>query len=244
MSVLGVIPARYGSTRFPGKPLADIGGKSLVRRVWERAVLVAGLDAVIVATDDERILQHVEGFGGRAVLTSPDHASGTDRVGEVARLMPHGYYVNMQGDEPLLNPQAVAALVAATTGQGAEMGTLVSLVAEAEAAEVAANPNVVKVVCDGQGYALYFSRAPVPYQRNPGVARLLKHVGIYMYSREALLRICAAPPVMLEQAEGLEQLRALYLGIRILAVETGYNPAAVDVPGDVDVVLAQLAAQG
>lgn len=243
MSVLGVIPARYAATRFPGKPLADIAGKTLVQRVWERASRAQLLDALVIATDDERIAEHVRDVGGVPVLTSAEHPSGTDRIGEVAQQLEYDYYVNIQGDEPLVDPVAIDALVGATVEQAAAMSTLITPLTEAQA-DQATNPNVVKAVTDGQGYALYFSRSPIPYPRAHERAAYFKHIGIYMYSREALLAICRAAPVMLEQAESLEQLRALHMGIRILTVQTDYDPIAVDVPDDVNRVITRLQAGG
>jgi 3-deoxy-D-manno-octulosonate cytidylyltransferase len=242
MSVLGVIPARYGATRFPGKPLADIAGKTLVQRVWERASQAKLLDALVVATDDERIAEHVRSIGGIPAMTSPEHPSGTDRLGEVAAGLRHDYYVNVQGDEPLVEPSAIDALVEATLARQTAMSTLITPITAAMADQVD-NPNVVKAIVDGQGYALYFSRSPIPYPRKPEHASYFKHIGIYMYSRETLLALCQAAPVMLEQAESLEQLRAMHNGVRILAVPTTYDPIAVDVPEDVDRVIARLHAK-
>lgn len=242
MSVLGVIPARFGATRFPGKPLADIAGKTLVQRVWERAGQARHLDALVVATDDERIAGHVEALGGVPVMTSPDHPSGTDRLGEVAAKLQFDYYVNVQGDEPLVEPSAIDALVLATLERQAAMSTLITPLTPAMAEQIEM-PSVVKVVVDSECYALYFSRSPIPYPRNPEHASYFKHIGIYMYSRETLLGLCSAAPIMLEQAESLEQLRALHNGIRILAVQTAYDPVAVDIPADVERVIERLQAK-
>ncbi len=235
MQVLGVIPARFGATRFPGKPLADIGGKSLVRHVWERAAKCATLARLVVATEDERVAEHVRGFGGEPVLTSPDHASGTDRLGEVAGREQFDYYVNIQGDEPLLATEAVDALVSATMEARAAMSTLVTPLHDDFD-----NPNVVKVVRDFSNCALYFSRSCIPYPRNDG-GTYLKHIGIYMYSRQTLLDLCKLQIAMAERSESLEQLRALHNGIRILTVDCDYDSIAVDVPEDVDKVLQRMA---
>jgi len=238
MSVLGVIPARYGATRFPGKPLADIAGKSLVRRVYEQARQASSLDALLVATDDARILEHVLAFGGQAVMTRVDHPSGTDRLGEVAQLEAHSYYVNIQGDEPLIDPHAIDALVGSTLERSAAMSTLATtLAADSSTLD---NPACVKVVIDLDGYALYFSRSVIPYPRRMEHAAYLKHVGVYMYSRETLLRLCHLGPTALELVEGLEQLRALQHGIRVLTVLTDYDPIAVDTPEDIARVVARL----
>jgi 3-deoxy-manno-octulosonate cytidylyltransferase (CMP-KDO synthetase) len=238
MQVLGVIPARFGATRFPGKPLADIGGKSLVQHVWERASLCTTLGQIVVATEDERVADHVRGFGGEPVLTSPDHASGTDRLGEVAFGEQFDYYVNIQGDEPLLATEAVDALVTATLEARAPMSTLVTpLLDDFD------NPNVVKVVRDRDSFALYFSRSRIPYPRND-CGDYIKHIGIYMYSRQTLLDLCRLPMAMTERTESLEQLRALHNGIRILTVDCNYDSIAVDVPEDVAKVLERMAVGG
>ncbi len=233
MSVLGVIPARYGSERFPGKPLADIAGVTLIERVWLQCRDATQLSDVVVATDDERISSHVEAFGGRVLLTSPDHKSGTDRLGEVARQLPHDHYVNIQGDEPLLPPEAIDALVARTLAAGAEMSTLVSPLGPHRADE-AADPNVVKVVRDSSGNALLFSRARIPWDRDGELRGWLKHIGIYMYTHDTLLLLCGLERTPLEQRESLEQLRALESGIRIYCVEHEYEAVGVDVPEDVE----------
>lgn len=241
MSVLGVIPARYGSTRFPGKALAPIGGKPMIQHVWERVSQSGRLTRVVVATDDERIEGCVTGFGGEALLTRSEHPSGTDRLGEVATRLPADYYVNTQGDEPLISAAAIDALVDQVLAEQAAMGTLVRRLSLPADEAVLADPNVVKAVRGDDGYALYFSRAAVPYPRRPAEARFYKHIGIYMYSHAALTRLCGAPQTSVERAESLEQLRALELGLRILAVETDYDPIGVDVPEDVAAVEARLA---
>jgi 3-deoxy-manno-octulosonate cytidylyltransferase (CMP-KDO synthetase) len=241
VDVLGIIPARFGATRFPGKPLALISGKTLVQRVWERAIRCQSLDGLVVATEDERIYEHVAGFGGRPVMTRADHASGTDRLGEVAEREYADYYVNIQGDEPLLDPVAVDTLVTRTVAAAAAMSTLVSPFAPHATADEISNPNVVKAVRDAEGFALYFSRSPIPYPRNAEAAAYLQHIGIYMYSRETLAKLCSWPPVAIERAESLEQLRALYNGVRILTVDCGYSPVSVDTPEDAKLVELRLA---
>lgn len=241
MQVLGVIPARYGATRFPGKPLADIGGKTLVQRVWEQARGAQSLSRLVVATDDQRIADHIAALGGEAVLTSPDHASGTDRLGEVAQQLPdYGYILNIQGDEPLVEPDAIDALVERTLHRQALMSTLITPFPPTVTFEDVREADVVKVVTDAEGYALYFSRAPIPFPRMPEFVEWFKHIGIYMYSRETLLRLGGLERTAMEQAESLEQLRALYYGIRILTVTTDYDPVAVDTPEDVARVLRRL----
>jgi len=244
MSILGVIPARYASTRFPGKPLAMIAGQPMIQHVYERVAQCGELSRVIAATDDERIADCVHGFGGEVVLTRADHPSGTDRLGEVAQAHAgYDYYINIQGDEPLISAAAIDALAAGTAAAGAEMGTLVrklTLPADQPALDT---PDVVKCAVGRDGYALYFSRHPVPYARRPEHAVYHKHIGIYIYTPAVLKRLCALPPSPLELAESLEQLRALEDGIRILAVATDYDPVGVDTPADVAAVEARLAAQ-
>jgi 3-deoxy-manno-octulosonate cytidylyltransferase (CMP-KDO synthetase) len=230
-SVLAVIPARYQSTRLPGKALLDIAGRSMIEHVYRRASAARSIDAVLVATDDERIVQAVEAFGGVACMTSPDHSSGTDRLAEVVADLRCGLIVGVQGDEPLLDPGVIDAAVAPLRADpDIPMGTAARRVHDADEL---ANPNVVKVVCDGDGFALYFSRAPIPHGRDrsaEGAARV--HVGLYVYRREALLRLAGLEPGPLERAEILEQLRALEHGIRIKVVETGYESFGVDTPED------------
>ncbi len=245
MRTLGVIPARYGAQRFPGKPLALIAGKPLVQRVYEQAARATKLDEVIVATDDTRILEAVESFGGTAVLTPPECPSGTDRAAAAARDHPCDLVVNIQGDEPLLRPEMIDQLVTGmVSAPGIPMGTLARPVV---AADVWANPNVVKVVCGAAGNALYFSRCPIPYAREAGgqfVSGLAhKHIGIYAYRREFLLKFVALPPSPLEQTEKLEQLRALENGFAIRVWVTPHDSIGVDTPADVNLVEEILAAE-
>lgn len=234
MSVLGVIPARYGSTRFPGKALTPIAGKPMIQHVWERVSRSERLSRVVVATDDERIRACVTGFGGEALLTSPEHPSGTDRLGEVAARLPADYYVNTQGDEPLISPAAIDELVDQVLSARAPMGTLVRRLSLPADEAVLADPNVVKAVRGDDGYALYFSRAAVPYPRRPEEARFYKHIGIYMYSHAALMRLCGAPQTSVERAESLEQLRALENGIDILVLDAPHDSWGVDTPEDLE----------
>lgn len=242
---LGVIPARYGAQRFPGKPLARIAGLPLVQRVYQQARQATRLDEVIVATDDTRILEVVEGFGGTAVLTSPDCPSGTDRAAEAARQYACDWVVNIQGDEPLLKPAMIDQLVAGVQeAPECVMGTLARPI---ESAEVWANPNVVKVVIGARGNALYFSRCPLPYAREagggfvPGVAH--KHIGIYAYRKDFLLKFVAWPPSPLERTERLEQLRVLENGFAIRVWITPHDSIGVDCPEDVKLVEEILARQ-
>ncbi|HWP99206.1 MAG TPA: 3-deoxy-manno-octulosonate cytidylyltransferase [Vicinamibacterales bacterium] len=230
--VVAVIPARYGSTRFPGKPLADLAGRPIVEHVYRRVAACEAIGAVVVATDDERIRAVVEAFGGRAVLTSPAHPSGTDRVAEVAETLACELVVNVQGDEPLVEPAMLEqALAPFADDPSLEISTLRCRIRDE--AELR-SPHVTKVVVDGAGNALYFSRAPIPYAREGGVAGAWKHIGIYVYRRERLLALARLPPTPLERAERLEQLRALEHGVRIRVVETTSETIGVDTPDDLE----------
>ena len=241
MRPIAVIPSRYASTRFPGKPLVSIAGKTMVQHVHQRCVESQAFERVIVATEDERIAAAVRGFGGEAHLTSPSCATGTDRVAEVARGLAQPrdgqVFVNVQGDEPAIHPEALALLCRAFDEPAVEMATLVRPLAEDERA----NPNVVKALVGQDGFALYFSRADVPYLRNPSPALLrFGHLGIYGYRRATLLRLSALPSTPLEVAESLEQLRALENGIRIACRATPHRSVGVDRPEDVPSAAALL----
>lgn len=237
MKVTGIIPARYNSTRFAGKPLVDIAGKPMIQHVYERAVQAAVLDDVLVATDDERIYTRVEEFGGKAVMTSPDHATGTDRLAEAAAGLDSDLIVNIQGDEPLLAPESIEqAVLPLLKDTSVVMGTLKCRIDDTR--EIS-DPNVVKVVTDQNGYALYFSRSPIPYPRE-GEPVYYKHIGLYVYRKDFLLRFASLPPTPLEQLEKLEQLRALENGYRIKVVETDHPAIGVDTPADLEKVLAVL----
>ena len=219
MRVIGVIPARFQSSRLAGKPLADILGRPMVQHVYERARRATNLDDVLVATDDERIRSAVTAFGGAVVMTSPDHRSGTDRVAEAAAALEADVVVNIQGDEPMLDPLMIEEVVAPFR-KGTSAG-LVTLKKEVFHDSEFADPGVVKVVTDPRGMALYFSRSLIPYPRHRTSGfRVFEHVGIYAYTRECLLRLAALPVSPLEEIESLEQLRALENGIPILVVET------------------------
>ena len=232
-SVLAVIPARYHSTRLPGKALVDIAGRPMIEHVYRRATAARSIDAVVVATDDDRIARAVERFGGVAIMTSPAHASGTDRLAEIAASIPCDVIVNVQGDEPLLDPAVIDAAVEPLRHDRAlEMSTAARPLRDDSELTC---PNVVKVVCDGRGFALYFSRAPIPHgpQESRGqFARI--HVGLYVYRRDTLLRLARLPRSPLEQIETLEQLRALENGIRIRVVDTHYHSAEVNTPEDLE----------
>ena len=237
MRVIAAIPARWGSTRFPGKPLTPILGKAMIRWCWEAASAADGIDDVVVATDDARIAEAVHGFGGRAVMTRDDHASGTDRLAEVAVHEAADVIVNLQGDEPLLRPGDVARLAALLRSNATiAVATLCHRIDASEAA----NPNRVKVVCDAHGDALYFSRFPIPYDRGGG-ARYLQHAGIYAYRSEVLAAFPALPRPAEERAEELEQLRLLAAGIKIRVIEVEPTGPGVDAPEDVAVVARLLA---
>lgn len=235
---LGIIPARFASTRFPGKPLVEISGKTMIRRVYEQASK-SRLDEVVVATDDERIFTHVKDFGGNAVMTSPDHTSGTDRCAEVANLPQYADFeiiVNIQGDEPFIQPAQID--LAAEVLMKNKNCPLATLAKQIEQAEALFNPNVVKVVFGENMQALYFSRSPLPYLRNVPEAewlaqgRFFKHIGLYAFHREALLAVAALPPGQLEQAESLEQLRWLENGYAIGIALTEFETTGIDVPED------------
>lgn len=213
MKIVAVIPARYASTRFPGKPLTDVCGKTMIERVYGQAAGIAGIDRVIVATDDERIVSVVAGFGGNSVMTSPECASGTDRVAEAIEDIDADAVINVQGDQVILDSGALEGLVRCLA-EGERMGTI-AVPAKPEDID---DPNIVKVVCSVRGYALYFSRSTIPYERNAGYYRMMKHVGIYGYTKETLFRFRALPQSPLEMTESLEQLRALENGIPIKVV--------------------------
>lgn len=233
--VLVVVPARYASSRFPGKPLAPIAGRPMLQHVLERVRRAQKVSRVVVATDDARIQKAVADFGGEAVMTRADHASGTDRVAEVAVHVPAEIYVNVQGDEPLIDPGTVDALVEAMTeDDSVRIATPCALI---EKPEDIMDPNIVKVVRDFDGNALYFSRAPIPWVRDRDesvAAQHWKHLGLYAFRRDALLDFPTLPPGELERLEQLEQLRWLENDYRIRVVETDYDAVSVDVPSDVE----------
>lgn len=238
MRIIGVIPARYKSSRLEGKPLADIHGKSMVQHVYERARRATCLDDVVVATDDQRIFGVVENFGGKVVMTSADHRSGTDRVAEAVRGMNADVIVNIQGDEPMLDP-AMLVEVVDPFRRGASAGVVTLKKRVTHEAEFA-DPGVVKVVTDPAGYALYFSRSLIPYprQRTPQFA-VFEHVGLYAYTRSALMRLAELPLSELEEIESLEQLRALENGIRILVIETASRREMLSVDTQADLERAR-----
>lgn len=231
-----VIPARYDSSRFPGKALAQLQGRTMIEHVVRRAAQVRGVSQVIVATDDERIAGAVRSFGGTVVMTSPEHRCGTERVAEVARELDAGIVVNLQGDEPLIDPRAVeSAIEPLRADAGIVAATLMTpIVDESEARD----PDVVKVVSDRNGFALYFSRSLIPFPRNSTAGPACKHIGLYAYRRSFLLQLATMTQTPLEKAESLEQLRILEHGHRLKVVETDYRSVNVDTPEH----LAQVAA--
>lgn len=235
MKVLCVIPARYASTRLPGKPLSMIAGKPMIQHVYERACQAQMPDEVIVATDNELVEKAVAAFGGKAVMTSPDHPSGTDRLAEVALMYPDvDVIVNVQGDEPMIPSEVIDNLAKAFEAD-AELNMATMKVAMDEADYD--NPAAVKVVTDLNGYALYFSRSLMPYPRNkPEGYKVYKHVGIYAYRRNFLLKYAALQPTPLEKAESLEQLRALENGYKIKVLESAFKGIGVDTPEDLAAV--------
>jgi 3-deoxy-manno-octulosonate cytidylyltransferase (CMP-KDO synthetase) len=234
LKVIAVIPARYGATRLPGKPLVSLAGKPMIQHVWERAGRAERVTRVIVATDDERIVRAVEGFGGEARITRTDHRSGTERIAEVAAHVEGDVYVNIQGDEPLLEPGAVDAAVEALLEEPA--ASVATVATPIKTAADIMDPNVVKTVLDFDGNALYFSRAPIPWVRDEihrVHARHLKHLGLYVFQRKALLEFPTLPQGDLELAEQLEQLRWMENGWKIRVAEVPYDSVSVDVPEDV-----------
>jgi 3-deoxy-manno-octulosonate cytidylyltransferase (CMP-KDO synthetase) len=249
--ILGVIPARLASSRFPGKVLAQISSKPMLQHVYERASQARYVSSTIIATDDERVFQAARSFGAPVRMTRADHLSGTDRVAEVAASESADIVVNIQGDEPLIDPAAIdAAILPLVHDSEIVMGTLKKRI---ENPEEITNPNVVKVVTDAAGDAIYFSRCPIPYCREdgpgsrvvrdrPGGPSYFKHVGLYVYRRAFLLGYSALPVGPLERAERLEQLRAMENGYRIRVVETEYESLGVDTPEDLELVSRMFAA--
>jgi 3-deoxy-manno-octulosonate cytidylyltransferase (CMP-KDO synthetase) len=229
--IVGAIPARYASTRLPGKPLLQIAGRPMIEHVYRRVTEAKGLDRVVVVTDDERIAAAVAGFGGEVEMTPPECVSGTDRIAHAARRWEARAVVNIQGDEPLIDPEAVSVLARHLAQHPDD--EVVTLAAPAAPEEID-NPNAVKVVLDRAGYALYFSRSAIPYARQSGGATPLKHLGIYGYQRQALLRLAGLPPTPLEISESLEQLRALENGIRIRVLAVRQASPGVDTREDLE----------
>jgi len=242
MSIVAVIPSRFASTRLPGKPLVDICGKPMVQHVYERVRQVELFDEVLVATDDQRIFDVVEAFGGKAVMTSVDCPSGTDRLIEVAQAHPADIYVNIQGDEPLIEPEVVEKLARVMLDDpDLQMGTLCYPIT----AEQAQNPNIVKVVRAHNNNALYFSRSPIPFARSGGIApEYFGHLGMYAYRRDFLMSFGKLPYSKLENTEKLEQLRVLEAGIAIRCLTVQAMAPGVDTPEDLEEVRRILSAKG
>jgi 3-deoxy-manno-octulosonate cytidylyltransferase (CMP-KDO synthetase) len=247
VTVAGIIPARYGSTRLPGKALKTILGKPMVQRVYERSAKARMLGSIYVATDDERIAKVVESFGGRAVMTSPEHPSGTDRLAEAVQSVPADIVVNIQGDQPFLDPAMIGEAVQPLLDDPSlQMSTLMHPITREESF---ADPSVVKVVVDMAGNALYFSRSLIPYPRENKVHSVYEHVGLYVYRKDFLITLAMLPPTVLEQVESLEQLRALEHGYRIRVVETKsvdneFSGFSVDTQEDLDYAEAMLRERG
>ena len=242
METVAFIPARYGSTRFPGKPLALIAGRPMIQHVYDRARSCSELSDVWVATDDERILACVKGFGGKAIMTGGEHLSGTDRIAEAALkggLKEEDIVINIQGDQPLFDPSLIQLLVKPLVADGSiPMSTLKCKINSEDDIH---NPNHVKVVTDRQGFAIYFSRYAVPFFRDPGSKKThYKHLGFYAYRMGFLTRYTSLAEGVLECAEGLEQLRAIENGFRIMVSETSHDSIEVDVPEDVEKVEEKL----
>ncbi len=237
MNTLCVIPARFASTRLPGKPLADIAGKPMIVRVYQQASKARRLSGVIAAVDDERVYEAVVSNGGKAMMTAKDHPTGTDRLAEVAAAHPEAeLIINVQGDEPMIEPAIIDELAAAFDDDpDLQMATVKSPM---ESQADINNPNNVKVVTDKNGYALYFSRSPLPYFRENTGMTVYKHIGIYAYKRDFLLEYAKMMPTQLEQTESLEQLRALENGYKIKVIETDYHFVGVDTPEDLAAVNA------
>ena len=234
LHVVIVIPARYGATRLPGKPLVSLAGQPMIQRVYERAKLAARAHRVIVATDDERIIKAVESFGGDARMTRPDHRTGTERVAEVAAHEKGDVFVNVQGDEPLLDPAAVDAAIDALLEEPA--ASIATVATPIKTPADIMDPNVVKTVLDFDNNGLYFSRAPIPWVRDTASkiqVRHLKHLGLYVFQRDALLEYPTLPQGELERIEQLEQLRWLENGWKIRVAEVEHDAVSVDVPEDV-----------
>ncbi len=232
--VVVVIPARYGSTRLPGKPLVSLAGKPMIQHVYERAKLATLADRIIVATDDERIVKAVESFGGTARMTRPDHRTGTERVAEVAAHEKGDVFVNVQGDEPLLDPVAVDTAVNALLEE--PVASIATVATPIKTPADIMDPNVVKTVLDFDNNGIYFSRAPIPWVRDTASkiqVRHLKHLGLYVFQRDALLEYPTLPQGELERIEQLEQLRWLENGWKIRVAEVEHDAVSVDVPEDV-----------
>jgi 3-deoxy-manno-octulosonate cytidylyltransferase (CMP-KDO synthetase) len=242
MKIIGIIPARYASSRFPGKPLIDLKGKSMIQRVYEGASKAKLISEVIVATDDQHIFDHVKQFGGKVMMTAEHHQSGTDRCGEIAQQLEADIVINIQGDEPLVDPNQLDSLLSVFEDSSIEIATLGSRnITEDDLT----NPNRIKIITNTNSNALYFSRSAVPnsyhYKGNAfEFYPYLKHIGLYAFRKKTLLEVVQLTPSKLEQVESLEQLRWLYYGYNVRVVETTIETPNIDVPEDIDKVLKHL----
>lgn len=239
LTSLVIIPARYESSRLPGKPLIDICGKPMIQHVFEQASQAEGIEKVLVATDDKRIFDAVNGFGGEAVMTSSDHLTGTDRVAEASFSINTDVIINVQGDEPQIIPQMISSVAEPfKTDKTLKMVTLAAKIADRDCC--LSDPNIVKVVMDIEDFALYFSRYPIPFSRDTDSAQSkvihYKHIGLYAYTKQFLLNFVKMPQTPLENAEKLEQLRALEHGVKIKVLKTPYDVIGVDTPQDLEKV--------
>lgn len=238
MTTIGVIPARFRSTRFPGKVLALINGKPMIEHVWRQASQCRELDRLLIACDHDEVFKTARAFGAQVVMTSPDHPSGSDRIAEAIGSLPCELVVNIQGDEPFIEPKVIDALVVALKNDAA--ASVATVIKEIRSDDDIRNPNVVKVVIDRNRYALYFSRSVIPYDRNaqrPSGLRYFKHLGLYAYRKDFLMSYKDWPKSMLEATEQLEQLRILEAGHKIKTIETDCESLAVDTPEDLAKVL-------
>lgn len=238
MKKLAIIPSRYSSSRFPGKPLIDLDGKTMIQRVYEGVINSKLFNDVVVATDDQRIIDNLKSFGGEAILTKSSHESGTERCGEVL----DGYQdtdivVNIQGDEPLVNTEQLKILLSAFDDKTVEIATLGSPKITQEDIQ---NPNRIKIVLDHQSDALYFSRSPIPFERSKNEYPFLKHIGLYGFRAKTLKKLVQLPPTVLEKTESLEQLRWLFNGYKIRVIKTEIETPNIDIPEDVEVVLNKI----
>lgn len=225
-----IIPARYDSTRLKGKPLIEVNDKTIIQWVWEKAVKSELADRVIIATDNEQIYNTAEMFGAEVEMTLDTHTSGSDRIAEVVEKYPEiSYVVNLQGDEPLITPESIDKVIKGVKNDDADISTLIRVLDNKKDIE---NPNCVKCVIDDKGYALYFSRAKIPYERNEGFVKFYGHLGIYGYKRAALLKMTQTEQSSLELAEGLEQLRALQAGMKIKTFIVDFVPVGIDTIDD------------
>jgi len=235
MRTIGVIPARYASTRFPAKVLADIAGKPLIQHVWEKAIQCQELDDIIIACDHELVFKRAHGFKAQVMMTDPHHPSGSDRIAQAVKDLKVDIIINIQGDEPFIEPQTIDALaVLLKNDPSTMMGTVIKEITDESDF---LNPNVVKCVIDNKGYALYFSRSPIPYHRNKKATfgnLNYKHLGLYAYRKEFLMQYKDWPKGILESIEELEQLRVLERGIKIKTTKTNYESIAIDTPEDLE----------